>query len=225
MRRIIKGIVNRTWKPFVEWYLRHPRNYRYEAISIRVEPGVFHPGFFFSTKLLIYFLKSIDLKGTRFLEMGSGSGLVSIFAAKRNAHVTAAEISPVSLACTKENAKRNHAEITVVESDLFRFIPAQQFDFIIVNPPYFKKSPATMGQHAWYCGENLEYFEQFFQQASSFVHMNSIIIMVLSDECDFNGIQVIAGTFHWKMELAMEKRTAWEKGYIFNIRPMKHEML
>ncbi|HET6991103.1 MAG TPA: hypothetical protein VFJ43_07255, partial [Bacteroidia bacterium] len=61
MRRIIKGILNRTWKPFVKWYLNRTRVYHYKNISITVEPGVFHPGFFFSTKLLISFLGKIDL--------------------------------------------------------------------------------------------------------------------------------------------------------------------
>ncbi|MEZ4765877.1 MAG: hypothetical protein R3C26_22645 [Calditrichia bacterium] len=34
-------------------YTASERGYRYGDIRIRVKPGVFHPGFFFSTKVLL----------------------------------------------------------------------------------------------------------------------------------------------------------------------------
>jgi release factor glutamine methyltransferase len=224
MRRIIKGIVNRTWKPYVEWYLRAPRDFNYKNYSVEIIPGVFHPGFFFSTKLFISFLEKENLSGKNFLEMGCGSGLVSIVVAGQNAKVTAADIFPLAVACTEKNAQKNHAAITVFQSDLFESIPSQQFDIIAVNPPYYKKTPASPDQFAWYCGENLEYFTRFFLQAKRFVHDSSRIFMVLSDECDLMGIRAIAEKNGWIWEVAQTKRTAWETGCIFNIRPAKDEM-
>jgi release factor glutamine methyltransferase len=224
MRRIIKGIINRTWKPYVKRYLRKPRIYKYKNYSVTIEPGVFHPGFFFSTKLLISFLEKINLKEKKFLEVGSGSGLISIVAAEKGASVIATDISLIAVNCTRENFEKNKIKAESIQSDLFNSIPIQKFDFIAVNPPYYKKNPISPEEKAWYCGENLEYFEKFFQQAIPFVHSDSVIIMVLSDECDLDGIQAIAEKNHWKWKLALEKRTAWEKGFIFNICPMKDEM-
>jgi release factor glutamine methyltransferase len=229
MRRIIKSIIGRTWKPYVEWYLRAPRNFNYKTISVEIIPGVFHPGFFFSTKLLIAFLEKQNLAETKFLEMGCGSGIVSIVAAKQQAKVTALDIFPDAISCTKKNAEKNHVEISVVESDLFipkisGTFPSQQFDIIAVNPPYYKKTPASPDQFAWYCGENLEYFQRFFQQARNFVNASSRIFMVLSDECDIAGIKSIAEKNGWIWEIALRKKTAWEIGYIFEIRLAKDEM-
>ncbi len=224
MRRIIKGIVNRTWKPYVEWYLRAPRNFKYGNISVEIIPGVFHPGFFFSTKLLLSFLGKQDFSGKNFLEMGCGSGLVSIVAAKKNAKVTAVDIFPEAVSCTMKNAGKNDVTISVIESDLFKSIPSQQFDIIAVNPPYYKKTPSAPDQFAWYCGEQLEYFHDFFQQAKHFVNANSQIIMVLSDECDIDGIRTIAEKNGWRWEIAVKRKTAWETGFIFNIRLAKDEM-
>jgi release factor glutamine methyltransferase len=224
MRRIIKGIVNRTWKPYVEWYLRAPRNFKYRNISVEVIPGVFHPGFFFSTKLLLSFLEKQKLSETNFLEMGCGSGIISIFAARQNAKVVAADIFSEAVLCTEKNAEKNQVKISVIESDLFKNIPAQQFDIIAVNPPYYKKEPSSPDQFAWYCGEHLEYFQHFFQQAKLFVHASSRVMMVLSDECDLAGIRSIAEKNGWIWEIAIQKRTAWEMGYVFNIRLMKDEM-
>ncbi|MEO5641778.1 MAG: methyltransferase [Bacteroidia bacterium] len=215
MRKIIKGIVNRTWKPFVERYLRKTRIYTFRNISVTIPPGVFHPGFFFSTHLLISFLEKQELNGKRFLEIGCGSGLVSIFAAKQNAVVTTCDISPLSFGCTKQNAVNNDVKIAVFQSDLFSEIPEQSFDIIAVNPPYYKEDPISIEENAWYCGADMEYFQEFFSQAKKFMLPSSSIYMVLSDECDLDGIQMIADRNKLLSKLALEKRTAWEKGFIF----------
>lgn len=218
MRRIIKGIVNRTWKPLVKNYLEKPRVFTYKKISVDVPPGVFHPGFFFSTKLMISFLEKIELSGKNVLEMGSGSGLISIYMAKRNASVTACDIAPAAETATRRNAERNQVRITSVQSDLFASVPPQKFDTIVVNPPYYKKNPASAEEMAWYCGENLGYFHRFFQQAKTFMHSGSNILMVLSDECDIEGISEIANEKRLSFIQVFEKKTAWETGFIFNIR-------
>ncbi|MDQ3111586.1 MAG: methyltransferase [Bacteroidota bacterium] len=218
MRKIIKAIVNRTWKPMVENYLSVPRVYNFRRITVNIPPGVFHPGFFFSTKLLITFLEKQQLSGKRFLEMGSGSGMISIFAAQQKAVVTACDISPLAVECTLGNAKNNGVSISVFQSDLFSSLPAQQFDIIAVNPPYYKKNPASIAENAWYCGENLEYFRAFFCQAKKFISASSDIFMVLSDECDLHGIQAIANENDLTFTLCVQKRTMWEQGFIFNIR-------
>lgn len=218
MRKLIKGIINRTWKPLVERYLQKSRVYNFKDISIVIHPGVFHPGLFFSTKLLISFLEKQDLRGKNFLEMGCGSGLVSIFAAKQNAIVTASDISPLAIACTKENAKSNNVMLSIFHSDLFAKIPRQLFHIIAVNPPYYKKNPVSIAENAWYCGENLEYFHNFFREVKNFMDSSSVIFMVLSDECDLRGIQSIANENNLSFEIAIEKRTAWEKGFILSFR-------
>ena len=45
----------------LRWYLRKPRPYRYKALKVIVDPGVFYPKFVFSTKLLLEFLDEKDL--------------------------------------------------------------------------------------------------------------------------------------------------------------------
>jgi tRNA1(Val) A37 N6-methylase TrmN6 len=66
--------------------------------------------------------------GEKVLEIGTGSGVVSLFL-KDHADVIATDISP--LAC--ENARRNGVE--VVRADLYYGI-CGPFDLVIFNPPY-----------------------------------------------------------------------------------------
>src|SRR5512137_1989507 len=57
--------------------------------------------------------------GEMFLEMGCGAGLVSLHAAKAGAAVTAADINPNAVRCTRRNAAHNNLRIEVLRSDLF----------------------------------------------------------------------------------------------------------
>ncbi|HKB43764.1 MAG TPA: hypothetical protein VKC90_05220, partial [Chitinophagaceae bacterium] len=83
MRNTIKHIVAHTYKPLLVKYLSKTRIYKYENIKLEIPPQVFHPGFFFSTRLLLNYIKQVPLKDKSFLEPGCGSGLISIYAAKK----------------------------------------------------------------------------------------------------------------------------------------------
>src|SRR5262245_45180434 len=104
MQKVIKRLVTVFYKPALEKYLSKARSYTHENIQLTILPGVFHPGFFFSTKLLIRYIKNLDIANKTFLELGAGSGLISIFAAKRNAIVTAIDINPIAIQNVKINA-------------------------------------------------------------------------------------------------------------------------
>ena len=71
--------------------------------------------------------------GDRVLEIGTGSGIVSLFLMDRDASVVATDISP--LACA--NARRNGVE--VVRADLYHGL-CGPFDLVIFNPPYLPTS-------------------------------------------------------------------------------------
>lgn len=191
--------------------------YSYGTIRLEIPPQVFHPGFFFSTRLLLQYISALSLQGQRFLELGAGSGLISIQAAKKGAMVTATDINPVAIECLQRNCNQNEVNPEIILSDLFTNMPEQSFDIIAINPPYYKKQPQTMADHAWYCGENGEYFEQLFAKLEKYIHKNSIVLMVLSEECDFHMISEIASGHNFSMQKKITKRSAWEKLYIYQI--------
>jgi release factor glutamine methyltransferase len=198
-------------------YLSKTRTYSYGNIRLEILPQVFHPGFFFSTRLLLQCISVLSLQGQRFLELGAGSGLISIYAAKKGALVTATDINPVAIECLHRNCDQNKVKPEIILSDLFADIPEQLFDIIAINPPYYKKQPQTMADHAWYCGENGEYFEQVFIKLGKYIHKNSIVLMVLSEECDINMISEIASGHNFKMQKKITKKSLWEYLYIYQI--------
>jgi release factor glutamine methyltransferase len=199
------------------WYLSRPRRFRYEDINLKIHPGVFHPGLFFSTKVLLTYLQELSLRKLRFLELGAGSGLISIWAARRGAIVTASDISSNALDHLKENARENAVDISIVHSDLFeRFSPAD-FDLIVINPPYYPKDPVTEKDFAWYCGSDYSYFQRLFKQLQLAKSSLPNVLMILSEDCRIDAIREIAERHALKLDSVREVRTGGELNYIFKI--------
>ena len=98
MRQAIKYLAAKTYKPLLENYLSRPRGFAFQNIRLVIPPEVFHPGFFYSTKLLLRCLSRLQLAHKTFLELGAGSGLLSIYAAQKGACVTASDINPFAIA-------------------------------------------------------------------------------------------------------------------------------
>ena len=217
MRAALKNIVAHTYKPFLEKYLSKKRIYTYGNISLQIPPEVFHPGFFTSTQFLLQYIKKLSLRGKRFLELGAGNGLISIYAAKHGAKVIATDINSVAMEYLHINSLENKASVNSILSDLFGNIPVQQFDIIAINPPYYKKDPQTMLDHAWYCGENGEFFFKLFNQLPAYIHEISEVIMVLCDGCDMEMIEQAAGQNGFKLDCVETKQSLIEKNFIYKI--------
>jgi release factor glutamine methyltransferase len=203
----------------VAWYLSKPRTYSYQDVTITIKPGVFHPGLFFSTKYILCFLQDQDLSDKTFLELGCGSGLISIVAAKQGAHVTSLDISKNALDNTIMNAQLNKVRLHAVHSDLFNNAPPQKFQWIVINPPYYPHPFNHENSYAWNCGENHEYFERLFESLRAYINRQSKVLMVLSDVCDLQTIFSIAEKNKFSLEKISEKRV-WSDGknYLFWIK-------
>lgn len=78
---------------------------------------------------------------TSIVDLGAGSGLLSLMAAQRcpQAMITAVEIDPDACADARANADASPfgSRIGVVCADAMAYKPARQPDLIICNPPYF----------------------------------------------------------------------------------------
>jgi release factor glutamine methyltransferase len=218
VKQLFKQIGSRTLRPLVQNYLSKERWYSYNDLRLLIAPQVFHPGFFFSTRLLLNYILKLDLKKRSFLELGAGSGLIAMSAAKKGAIVTATDINTVAIDYLQQNVERNSVSITILRSDLFDDIPLTQFDVVAINPPYYKRNPQNELEHAWFCGEQGEYFVKLFSQLGNYIHSSTGIIMVLCDDCDVQMIESIANRAGYKMQLQQATRRLWEMNYIYEIK-------
>lgn len=223
MRKLVKRFLSFFLIPFTKWYLRKERSYTYKGVTVTVLPGVFHPGLFYSTKFLIDYLQELILEKKQLLELGCGTGLISVFALKAGAIVTASDLSITAIKNVKLNARENMVDFEIVHSDLFNAIEKKPFDYIIINPPYYSRAPGNESELAWYCGENFEYFQQLFSSLPAYIHSSSEIIMVLTKGSEVYKISAIASTHGFEFELIREKKVFFdEKDYLFKIKSASH---
>lgn len=226
MKKItIKYVAERFYRPLVVRYLTRTRTYVHRGIRLEIPPGVFHPGFFFSSKFLLRWLARQPLEGRSLLELGAGSGLISLFAARRGAVVTATDISPLAIQCLQRNRALNSASLEIVCSDLYAGIPQQFFDVVAVNPPYYRKRPETDAERAWYCGADGEYFDGFFGGLAGYTHSRSDVWMVLCAGCELEMIRRQAAHHGWSMACVCTRRNLVERDYIFRIVPVGRGIL
>jgi len=73
--------------------------------------------------------------GDRVLEIGCGSGIVSMHCALNGGIVTCGDLNKKAVSLTKRNMERNSLTAEVVETDLYSNITGK-FDTIVFNLPY-----------------------------------------------------------------------------------------
>lgn len=217
MKRIIKKIIAVFIAPLILNYLKSDRNYSYKGISILVKKGVFHPAFFFSSKFLLNHVLKQRLENKKVLELGAGSGLISFHMAKNGALVTATDINKIAIEGLQYNQQKFQFPVIIIESNLFDNIPIQIFDYVLINPPYYPKNPATEAEFAWYCGTNFEYFTKLFSQLKNYINANTLVLMTLSEDCNINQIQTLAKQQGFHFILHKKQRLLWELNFIYTI--------
>ncbi|PQO34864.1 peptide chain release factor N(5)-glutamine methyltransferase [Bremerella cremea] len=88
-------------------------------------------------------------EGLRFLELGTGSGIIAVTVAKHAKQVTglATDISKKALEVARGNAEKHGVaeRIEFASGDLFDAVPVgEKFDIIVSNPPYVADSEKSM---------------------------------------------------------------------------------
>ena len=105
-------------------------------VVVEIDPGMaFGTGTHPTTVMCLVLLEKLNLAGCRTLDLGCGSGILSLAAAKLGAStVIAADVDPIAVTVARENVRHNQLEriVEVVESSLFARVQGR-FDVIVAN--------------------------------------------------------------------------------------------
>ena len=100
------------------------------------------------TELLVELaLERLPARG-RVLDMGTGSGAIAVALAhtRRDAQVTALDVSEAALAVARRNAGAHGAAVRFLHSDWFAAVGDERFELVVSNPPYIREGDAHLAQ-------------------------------------------------------------------------------
>ena len=120
-------------KVFVRATFHEPRpEFTYEIV---IDPKMaFGTGHHQTTSMMLQFIMENDFAGKKVLDMGCGTAILAIMAAKLGAvEITAIDYDPVCYESTIENAALNHIDNIIALCGSKEDIPDEQFDTIFAN--------------------------------------------------------------------------------------------
>lgn len=141
---------------FVANHLRHvaeqsePIEVSFGQLRIVCPAGVYHPDLGSSTLFFASQIARYDVApGARILEIGSGSGLLSLWAKKRfvDVSVIGVDRDDRAVAASRRNAEINGLDVAFETSDLFDAVEGR-FDLILFNPPLLDR-PTDDANDLW----------------------------------------------------------------------------
>ncbi len=143
------------------------------------------------TFLLMDSLEYLNIKPTdNILEIGTGTGIIALHAAKHAKQVTATDINPYALKCAKKNANLNNINnIEIIKSNLFANI-SKKYNIILFNPPYLPQEKSeTSGDIidcAWNGGESgRETTDKFLNLAPLYLKETGQILILDSSKSKY----------------------------------------
>jgi len=170
-----------------------------DGVPLVVMPQVFNPMLLRSGALMARALDRLPLEATNpsVLDLGTGSGVGAVFAARRGAMVTAVDINPAAVRCARINALLNEVDerIEVLGGDLFEPVEGRRFDLVLFNPPFYRGVPSDNLDHAWR-GEDV--FERFAAELDGALTPGGYALLTLSSDgdCDELLAELVAAGFY-----------------------------
>ncbi len=202
-----------------------------EGLKIKTCKDVFPPRSNFSRTSEKLHTIFGNLKGKRILDIGTGTGVQAIQAAKDGAqNVIALDINPVAVLCAKENIHLNGVEavVSVFESDLFSSLKGEEkFDVVIANLPITDFPIKGIVESALYDPE-YKIHHTFFEEVGKYLNDGGIIIMThvnFKGESDFSEFEEMLGEYGYVPERHIEIEDIGYKWRMYRIIRSKLKVL
>jgi release factor glutamine methyltransferase len=133
---------------------------RIRGLPFVVMPSVFNPKIPRTGEFLASLIDARLCGDGKVLDMGTGSGVCAVVAARCARRVVAVDINPAAVRCTFVNGLLNGLEhkIDARLGDLFAPVHGERFDLVLFNPPFIRGNPRNPRDNAWRSSDVAERF-------------------------------------------------------------------
>jgi methylase of polypeptide subunit release factors len=203
---------------------RSTRTVRAAGFRLVVYPTVFHPTLFLTSEFFARFLATTNLASKRVADVGTGSGILALAAARAGATVVALDINPKAVKAATDNACANGLgdRVTAIRSDLMSGLePDCLFDVIISNPPFFSGEPRDMADRAWVAGPGYRDIISLFEQARQRLKPSGAMYVLLSSDSDLHFLGKLIAKARFRARIATSFSIMIESMIIYELTPLE----
>lgn len=185
-----------------------------DGLDMAEDPEVYPP-----SEDSILLTESLDIRiGEKVLEIGTGSGIVSIQCALNGADVVCGDINPRAVALARRNAAANGVDIDVRETDVYSNIEGR-FDTIVFNLPYLPVEDEGELAKAWSGGpDGLGPLPRLLEEAPEHLLPDGRVVVVVSSLMDRAGLdKTLEG---YEVKVLGELPLFFERLQVLEIKPL-----
>ncbi|MFP3833872.1 tRNA1(Val) (adenine(37)-N6)-methyltransferase [Chryseobacterium sp. SIMBA_028] len=156
------------------------KSFKFKQFEILQSKNVFRVG---TDGVLLGALADVE-HASRVLEVGTGTGLISLMLAQRNVHASflGLDINEEAAILTRINFENSpfYVRLNVVHQDFKSFDADKKFDLIISNPPYFEESGSEKDKIA---RQTVELnFRQLIEKSAKLLSENGLFSVIIPVE-------------------------------------------
>jgi len=223
LRRLLRSFIH-----FFSYHLilnrRSIQTTRAAGFRLRVRPTVFHPRFFLSSEYFAEFLDGLDLSGKSVADIGTGSGILALAAARAGAtNVLALDINPNAALSALENAQANGLgdRVTAACMNLLAALPPRPlFDVILSSPPKHAGEPRDLADRGWHAGPQYRDVAALFGQARERLKPNGRLYVMVSSDSDLDLFGRLIDEAGFRARLAYERSLYIESMILYELRDL-----
>lgn len=220
----LKKVIKKLEKDYPVQYLIGDVNFY--GYKILVNKNVLIPRFETETLLekTIEYIKKLKLETGSVIDLGTGSGCISIVLKKEldSLNISALDNSQKALRLAKKNAKNNKANINFIKGDIFKFNPINKYDILISNPPYITEEDEISNnikyepKNAIFTEEGLKYYRHIIKNSKKYINKQSLLAFEIGDK-QGKDLKEIAKQEFPNAKIKIEKDLSKKDRYLFII--------
>lgn len=222
------SLPRRFLRAFIHFFAYHlilargsTRSARAAGFRLTVRPTVFHPRYFLTSEFFADFIDKLDLSGKRVVEIGTGSGVLALAAARAGAkQVIAIDINPNAALSASDNAQLNGYgdRILPVCCNLLSGVAERPlFDVILSSPPSFPGEPKDVADRAWFAGPGYSHIAEMFSAARARLRPGGRFYILLSSDSDLGLLGRMIATNGFSARLAKERSIGFESFILYEL--------
>lgn len=175
-------------------------------------PVIFRTGEYFATMLQKAELPAMPAVGEEApmaLDLGTGTGVLAIVAARRGFRVDAVDLNPEAVRCVRINVALNSldSQVNAHQGDLFEPVAGKKYDLITFSPPSFRGEPTSNLDLSW---RSIDVFERFAMALPSALKLEGVAMVLQTSHGDEVGLLAALDSAGLQVEILARKHLGVE---------------